>query len=74
MFLGLATQHGRYLLVTRAYIIFNSVKFSSASRSNVSNVDLGGKNEEEVQVRAELVSKVVKAVVHCDVNRDPPIP
>ena len=37
-------------------------------------VNLEGKSEEEVQVRAQLVRKVVKAVVHCDVNRDPPIP
>ena len=37
-------------------------------------VDLEGKSEEDVQERAELVRKVVKAVVHCDVNHDPPIP
>ena len=37
-------------------------------------VNLEGKSEEEVQVRAELVHKVVKAVVYCDVNHDPPIP
>ena len=37
-------------------------------------VNLEGKSEEEVQERAELVRKVVKAVVHCDVNHDPPIP
>jgi len=37
-------------------------------------VDLEGKTEEEVPIRAELVRKVVKAVVPCDVNRDPPIP
>ena len=37
-------------------------------------VDLEGKTEEEVPIRAELVRKVVKAVVPCDVNKDPPIP
>ena len=37
-------------------------------------VDLEGKSEEEVPIRAELVRKVVKAVVPCDVTRDPPIP
>ena len=37
-------------------------------------VDLEGKGEEEVPVRAELVRKVIKAVVPCDVNSDPPIP
>ena len=37
-------------------------------------VNLEGKSEEEVPIRAELVRKVVKAVVHCDVNQDPPIP
>ena len=36
-------------------------------------VNLEGKSEEEVPIRAELVRKVVKAVVHCDVNHDPPI-
>ena len=37
-------------------------------------VDLEGKSEEEVPTRAELVRKVIKAVVPCDVTRDPPIP
>jgi len=37
-------------------------------------VDLEGKSEEEVPVRAELVRKVIKAVVPCDVRHDPPIP
>ena len=37
-------------------------------------VDLEGTREEEVPVRAELVRKVVKAVVPCDANQDPPIP
>ena len=37
-------------------------------------VDLEGKSEEEVPIRTELVRKVVKAVVPCDVNQDPPIP
>ena len=37
-------------------------------------VDLEGKGEEEVPVRMELVRKVIKAVVPCDVNSDPPIP
>jgi len=37
-------------------------------------VDLEGKSEEEVPIRAELVRKVIKAVVSCDVNSDPPIP
>ena len=37
-------------------------------------VDLEGKSGEEVPIRAELVRKVVKAVVSCDVNQDPPIP
>ena len=37
-------------------------------------VDLEGKTEEEVPIRAELVHKVVKAVVPCDVTQDPPIP
>ena len=37
-------------------------------------VDLEGKSEEEVPVRMELVRKVIKAVVPCDVNSDPPIP
>ena len=35
-------------------------------------VDLEGKTEEVIQ--AELVRKVVKAVVPCDVTQDPPIP
>ena len=37
-------------------------------------VDLEGKSEEEIPIWAELVRKVIKAVVPCDVNRDPPIP
>jgi len=37
-------------------------------------VDLEGKSEKEVPIREELVRKVIKAVVPCDVNRDPPIP
>ena len=37
-------------------------------------VDLEGKGEEEVPVRTELVREVIKAVVPCDVNSDPPIP
>ena len=37
-------------------------------------VGLEGKSEEEVPVRAELMRKVIKAVVPCDVNSDPPIP
>ena len=37
-------------------------------------VDLEGKSEEEVPTRAELVRKVIKAIVPCDVTRDPPIP
>ena len=37
-------------------------------------VDLEGKSEEEVPARAELVRKVIKAVVPCDANSDPPIP
>ena len=37
-------------------------------------VDLEGKSEEEVPVRAELMRKVIKAIVPCDVNHDPPIP
>ena len=37
-------------------------------------VDLEGESEEKVPVRAELVRKVIKAVVPCDVNSDPPIP
>ena len=37
-------------------------------------VDLEGNTEEEIPIRAELVRKVIKAVVPCDVNRDPPIP
>ena len=37
-------------------------------------VDLEGKSEEEVPIRAELLHKVIKAVVPCDVTRDPPIP
>ena len=37
-------------------------------------VDLEGKTEEEIPTRAELVRRVVKAVVPCDVNQDPPIP
>ena len=37
-------------------------------------VDLEGKTKEEVPIRAELVRKVIKAVVPCDVNKNPPIP
>ena len=37
-------------------------------------VDLESKTEEEVPIRVELVCKVVKAVVPCNVNQDPPIP
>ena len=37
-------------------------------------VDLEGKSEEEVPIREELVRKVIKAVVPCDANSDPPIP
>ena len=36
--------------------------------------DLEGKSEEEVPVRPELMHKVIKAVVPCDVNHNPPIP
>ena len=37
-------------------------------------VDLEGKTEEEIPIRAELVRKVVKSVVPCDAIWDPPIP
>ena len=37
-------------------------------------VDLESKSEEQVPIRAELVRNVIKAVVPCDVNRNPPIP
>ena len=37
-------------------------------------VDLEGKTEEEVPIRAEMLRKVIKAVVPCDVNKNPPIP
>ena len=37
-------------------------------------VDLEGNTEEEVPIRAELVRKIVKAVVPCDANKTPPIP
>ena len=37
-------------------------------------VDLEGRRDEEVPVREELVRKVIKAVVPCDVNNDPPVP
>ena len=37
-------------------------------------VDFEAKTEEQVPIRAELVRKVVKAVVPCDANQDPPIP
>ena len=37
-------------------------------------VDLEGKTEEEIPIRAKLVRKVIKAVVPCDANSDPPIP
>ena len=37
-------------------------------------VDLEGKAEEEIPIRTELVRKVVKAVLPCDVNQDPPTP
>ena len=37
-------------------------------------VDLEGNSEEDVTVRAELVRNVIKAVVPCDVNSNPPIP
>ena len=37
-------------------------------------VDLEGKPAKEIQTRADLVRKVVKAVVPCDVTQDPPIP
>ena len=33
-----------------------------------------GKSEEKVPVQAELVRKIIKAIVPCDVTRDPPIP
>ena len=35
--------------------------------------DLEGKGEQEVVERQELVRKLVKAVVHCDITLDPPI-
>ena len=35
--------------------------------------DLEGKGEQEVAERQELVRKLVKAVVHCDITQDPPI-
>lgn len=35
--------------------------------------ELEGKSEEEVTLRQELVRKVVKDVVQCDINEDPPI-
>ena len=35
--------------------------------------DLEGKGEQEVVERQELVRKLVKAVVHCDITQDPPI-
>ena len=37
-------------------------------------IDLEGKTKEEVPIRAELVRKVIKAVVPCDANKNPPIP
>ena len=36
--------------------------------------DLEGKDEKEVKAREELVRKVVKAVVPCDITKDPPLP
>lgn len=35
--------------------------------------DLEGKSEKEIKEREELIRKVVKAVVPCDINQDPPI-
>ena len=35
--------------------------------------DLEGKGEQEVAERQDLVRKLVKAVVHCDITQDPPI-
>lgn len=35
--------------------------------------ELEGKGEKEVETRQELVRKVVKAVIHCDLTQDPPI-
>ena len=35
--------------------------------------DMEGKGEQEVKERQELVCKLVKAVVHCDITQDPPI-
>lgn len=37
-------------------------------------IDLEGKSKEEVPIREELVRKVIKAVVPCDVHSTPPIP
>ena len=37
-------------------------------------VDLEGLTAEEVPIRTDLLRKVVKAVVPCDANQDPPIP
>ena len=35
--------------------------------------ELEGKSEEEVRERQDLVRKLVKAVVHCDITQEPPI-
>ena len=35
--------------------------------------ELEGKEEEEVKERQEQVRQLVKAVVHCDITKDPPI-
>ena len=35
--------------------------------------ELEGKDEEEVKKRQDLVRKLVKAVVHCDITQEPPI-
>jgi 2-polyprenyl-3-methyl-5-hydroxy-6-metoxy-1,4-benzoquinol methylase len=36
--------------------------------------ELEGKDKKEIKAREELVRKVVKAVVPCDINKDPPLP
>ena len=36
--------------------------------------DLEGKDENEIKAREELIRKVVKAVVPCDITKDPPLP
>ena len=59
--------------VLRKWLDGDSDAYDWSPHFNFVVQDLEGKGEKEVKHRQELVRKLVKAVVHCDITQDPPI-